>query len=43
MAVIFLINKTLVELFALFVIYAFPTAHIIGIERFWATVNKMKA
>jgi thiosulfate dehydrogenase [quinone] large subunit len=39
----FLINKTLVELFALFVIYAFPTAHIIGIERFWATVNKMKA
>lgn len=39
----FIINKTLVELFALYVIYAFPTAHIIGMERFWATENKMKA
>lgn len=36
----FVINKTLVELFALFVIFAFPTAHIIGLERFRAMKNK---
>ncbi len=36
----FVINKTLVELFALFVIFAFPTAHIIGLERFRAAKNK---
>jgi thiosulfate dehydrogenase (quinone) large subunit len=29
----FIINKTLVELFALLVIYAFPTSHIFGIQR----------
>jgi len=29
----FIINKTLVELFALLVIFAFPTSHILGIER----------
>ena len=29
----FLINKTLVELFALLVIYAFPTSHIFGLQR----------
>jgi thiosulfate dehydrogenase [quinone] large subunit len=37
----FIINKTLVELFALFVIFAFPSAHIIGLERFWAAKNKI--
>jgi thiosulfate dehydrogenase (quinone) large subunit len=29
----FLINKTLVELFALLVIYAFPTSHVFGLQR----------
>lgn len=29
----FIINKTLVELFALFVIYAFPTSHVFGLRR----------
>ena len=29
----FIINKTLVELFALLVIYAFPTSHIFGLQR----------
>jgi thiosulfate dehydrogenase (quinone) large subunit len=29
----FIINKTLVELFALLVIYAFPTSHIFGLLR----------
>jgi thiosulfate dehydrogenase (quinone) large subunit len=29
----FLINKTLVELFALLVIYAFPTSYIFGLQR----------
>lgn len=29
----FIINKTLVELFALFVIYSFPTSQIVGIVR----------
>lgn len=29
----FIINKTLVELFALLVIIAFPTSHIFGLER----------
>ncbi len=37
----FIINKTLVELFALFVIFAFPTEQIIGLERFWAAKNKI--
>ena len=31
----FIINKTLVELFALYVIFTFPTDHLIGLERFW--------
>ncbi len=29
----FIINKTLIELLAMAVIFAFPTAHIIGLER----------
>lgn len=29
----FIVNKTLVELFALWVIYAFPTSHIFGLQR----------
>jgi thiosulfate dehydrogenase (quinone) large subunit len=29
----FIINKTLVELFALLVIYAFPTSHVFGLQR----------
>lgn len=29
----FIINKTLVELFALFVIFAFPTSYIFGLQR----------
>lgn len=29
----FIINKTLVELFALLVLYAFPTSHIFGLQR----------
>jgi thiosulfate dehydrogenase (quinone) large subunit len=29
----FIINKTLVELFALLVIFAFPTSHIFGLQR----------
>ncbi len=29
----FIINKTLVELFALLVVYSFPTSHIFGINR----------
>ena len=31
----FIINKNLVELFALVVLYYFPTGHIIGIDRFF--------
>jgi thiosulfate dehydrogenase (quinone) large subunit len=31
----FIINKTLIELFALYVIFALPTSHIIGLERFF--------
>jgi thiosulfate dehydrogenase (quinone) large subunit len=31
----FIINKTLVEIFALYVIFTFPTDHLIGLERFW--------
>lgn len=31
----FIINKTLIELFALYVVFAFPTSHIIGFERFF--------
>jgi len=29
----FIINKTLVELFALLVVFAFPTSHIFGLQR----------
>jgi len=29
----FIVNKTLVELFALFVLFAFPTSHIVGLYR----------
>jgi thiosulfate dehydrogenase (quinone) large subunit len=29
----FIINKTLVELFALFTMFAFPTSHIFGLQR----------
>ncbi len=29
----FIINKTLVELFALLIIFAFPTSHIFGLQR----------
>lgn len=29
----FIINKTLVELFALFVIFVFPTSHVFGLQR----------
>jgi thiosulfate dehydrogenase [quinone] large subunit len=29
----FIINKTLVELFALLVLFAFPTSHIFGLQR----------
>ncbi len=29
----FIVNKTLVELFALLVIFAFPTSHILGMQR----------
>lgn len=29
----FVINKTLVELFALLVVFAFPTSHILGLQR----------
>jgi len=29
----FIVNKTLVELFALLVIYVFPTSHIFGLQR----------
>ena len=36
----FIINKTIVELLALFVVFAFPTAKIIGLERLWGTFKK---
>lgn len=36
----FIINKTLVELFALYVIFAFPTSHIIGAKRLFKPKNK---
>ncbi|MDV7394271.1 hypothetical protein RZS08_23015, partial [Arthrospira platensis SPKY1] len=29
----FIINKTLIELFALYVVFAWPTDHILGLER----------
>jgi len=29
----FIINKTVIELVAMAVVYAFPTAHIIGLQR----------
>lgn len=31
----FIINKTLVELFALYVIYSFPSEQFVGLVRFW--------
>lgn len=36
----YIINKTLVELFALYVIFSFPTSHIIGIKRLLKPKNK---
>jgi thiosulfate dehydrogenase [quinone] large subunit len=37
----FIINKTLIEFFALYVVLAFPTAHVVGLERLWVpTKNK---
>lgn len=36
----FIINKTLVELFALYVIFAFPTSQIIGAKRLFKPKNK---
>jgi len=32
-----LVNKNLIELFSLFVLYLFPTGKIIGLERFFST------
>lgn len=34
------VNKNLVEMSALFVLYLFPTSHIIGIDRFFRTKGK---
>jgi len=39
----FLINKTLVEIFALSVIYAFPTSNIFGIQRLMKNNNSFLA
>lgn len=39
----FIINKTLVELFAVFVIYAFPTSHIFGLQRLFKNKNPLLA
>lgn len=39
----FIINKTLVELFALLVIYAFPTSHIFGLQRLLKNKNTFLA
>jgi thiosulfate dehydrogenase (quinone) large subunit len=36
----FIINKTLVELLALYVILVFPTAHLVGVERLFKPKNK---
>jgi thiosulfate dehydrogenase [quinone] large subunit len=35
----FIINKTLIELFALFMVFAFPTEQTIGLKRFWTTIK----
>lgn len=35
----FIVNKTIVEMAALSVIYAFPTAHIIGLKRFFPDIK----
>jgi len=35
----FIINKTLVELFGLLVLYAFPTSHIFGLQRLTKSNN----
>lgn len=36
----FLVNKTIIEIVALYVISAWPTDHIIGIQRFMKNQNK---
>ena len=36
----FLVNKTLIELIALWVLYLFPTGRLIGLERFFVTSEK---
>jgi len=38
----FIINKTLIELFALYVVFAFPTSHIVGIERLLKNIKTIK-
>jgi thiosulfate dehydrogenase [quinone] large subunit len=35
----FIINKTLVELFALYVIYSFPSDQFVGLERCWKYIK----
>jgi thiosulfate dehydrogenase [quinone] large subunit len=35
----FIINKTLVELVAMFVVFAFPSSHIFGVQRLLKTKN----
>ena len=39
----FLINKTLIELFALLVLYSFPTSHIFGLQRLMRNNNSFLA
>lgn len=39
----FVINKTLVELFALLVVFAFPTSHIFGLQRLIKSTKKFLA
>jgi thiosulfate dehydrogenase (quinone) large subunit len=39
----FIINKTLIELFALLVIFAFPTSHILGLQRLFKSKNTFLA
>ncbi|MBW6490172.1 MAG: DoxX family membrane protein [Lentimicrobium sp.] len=39
----FIVNKTIVELFALFVIFAFPTSQNIGLERFYDKAKNTRA
>lgn len=38
----FIVNKTLIEFFALFVIYAFPTSQIIGLQKLWDQLKYKK-